>query len=55
MNVESKRIKHSFIIGNIKLYGKKTRTKQAGSEAATRIWRRKRKRYGYLYFADVAI
>lgn len=43
MNVESKRIKHSFIVGN-KLYGTKERaTRKCG------------KRYGCLHFANVAV
>ena len=35
MNVESKRIKHSFIVGN-KLHG--TRKKERAAAAATRTW-----------------
>ena len=45
MNVESKRIKHSFIIG-IKLYGIRTKKR------ATRTWGRQ---CGCLYFANVTV
>lgn len=51
MNVESKRIKHSFIGGN-KLHG--TRTKErAAAAAATRMWWGRQ--CGCLYFANVAV
>ena len=47
MNVESKRIKHSFIVGN-KLHG--TRTKE---RATRKMWRGRQ--CGCLYFANVAV
>ena len=51
MNVESKRIKHSFIVGN-KLHGTRTK-KRAAAAAATRMWWGRQ--CGCLYFANVAV
>ncbi len=53
MNVESKRIKHSFIVGNkLKLHGTRTK-KRAAAAAATRMWWGRQ--CGCLYFANVAV
>lgn len=37
MNVESKRIKHSFIVGNNKLYGRRTKERATMATTTTRM------------------